>query len=170
VALERSVGTLGFQYAGHTGSASKANTNFNRREICINADLEYEEAALSFAYELANAAQQRAFEMGPLRLWKEGAADHATAERYAEGILRREANSVLMRSKVAIAIGRENLIANQAYNHIARDVTLNDAQKVEATFEEMKSNGYVNRGKTLAWEHYIAQYLAHKGKGADITT
>ncbi|SFQ35138.1 hypothetical protein [Variovorax sp. 770b2] len=163
LSLERKVGQMGFRYAGDTNSQSKANTHFGRREICINANLTHEEAALSFAYELANASQRTAFEAGPLALWSHGPATRQAAELYAELTLRKEANSVLMRSKVAIAIGRADLIANQNYNAIAGLPELDGTQRAELAFQEMKANGRVNRGQTAAWNHYVAQYLAHKG-------
>lgn len=163
LSLEREVGQMGFRYAGDTHSQSKANTHFGRREIRINANLTHEEAALSFAYELANASQRTEFEAGPLALWSHGPATREAAEQYADLTLRKEANSVLMRSKVAIAIGRTDLIANQNYNAIAGLPELDGAQKAELTFQEMKTNGRVNRGQTGAWDHYVAQYLAHKG-------
>lgn len=108
VTLEQAVGRMGFRYVGDTGSASKANTDFTSREIRINANLTSDLAALSFAYELANASQNEEFRCGPLRLWKEGGNDLPTAQRYAQGVLYREARSVLMRSTVAIAIGRQD--------------------------------------------------------------
>lgn len=166
LSLERQVGHMGFRYVGDTNSASKANTHFGRREIRVNANLTHEEAALSFAYELANASQRTAFEAGPLAMWNHGPATRQAAEQYAEATLRKEANSVLMRSKVAIAIGRGDLIANQNYNAIADLPGLNGTQKAELAFQEMKSNGRVNRGQMAAWDHYVAQYLAHKGASA----
>jgi hypothetical protein len=162
VALEQAVARQGFRYVGDTGSASKANTDFGTRQIRINAGLPAEVAALSLAYELANAAQQDEFHRGPLRLLKEGANDLPTAREYADGVLRKEARSVLMRSQVAIAMGRPDLVKNPRYNEIAQDTGLSEAARIEAVFAEVKQNGTVHQGKVAAFDHYVQQYLAHK--------
>jgi hypothetical protein len=162
VALEKAAARHGFRYVGDTGSASKANTEFDKRQIRINANLSPEMAALSLAYELSNAAQMDEFRSGPLQLWKQGANDLPTAEKYAEGVLRKEARSVLMRSKVAVSMGRPDLVKNARYNEIAQDTGLSEDAKVDAVFAEMKKNGTVHQGKTSAFDHYVEQYLAHK--------
>lgn len=101
---------MGFRYAGDTGGKSKANTQFQNRAIRIKASLTPEQAALSFAYELANASQHDGGKLGPLQRFQKTAK---TGEEYAENVLRWESKSVFKRSQVAIALGYEHLVVNQ---------------------------------------------------------
>lgn len=146
----------GFRYVGDTGSASKANTDFDLKTIRINKNLSPKEAALSLAYELRNASQAEEFGKILGLLKKEGTPELAHA--YAEGILRKEAKSVLIRSQMAIALDCPELIKNPRYNQIANDNSLSDLEKEEAIFKEMKENGTVHQGKKKAYDHYVAQF------------
>lgn len=159
-ALEKQTAKMGFRYVGDTGSQSKANTLFMAKTIKINAGLSAEQAALSFAYELANASQHDGGKLGPLQRLQNSAK---TGEEYAKSVLRWESKSVLKRSQVAVAIGREALVVNPKYNQIAKDEHLTESEKVDAILGEMIANGKVNRGQDSAFDHYIRQYEAvHK--------
>lgn len=154
--LEEIVGGMGFKYGGDTDSESKANTDFDARRIYINKSLDQQTAILSFVYELMNALQQDDF-TNILQLPKQRDASTAIAEDYAERILRKEAKSVLMRSKMAIAMRKEELIKNPKYINIARmDET--DEVLENLVFTEMKQNGTVHKGKYKAYPYYISQY------------
>lgn len=155
VALEKKAAKMGFRYVGDTGSQSKANTNFKTKAIKINAALSAEQAALSFAYELANASQHDGSQLGPVQRLKNSSP---TAEHYAESVLRLESRSVLKRSQVAIAIGLEDLVVNPKYNQFAKDEHLTELEKIDAILSEMMTNGRVNRGQDSAFDHYVKQY------------
>jgi hypothetical protein len=160
VALEKQAAKMGFSYVGDTASQSKAHTLFIAKAIKINAGLSPEEAALSFAYELANASQHDGGKLGPLQRLQNSAK---TGEEYAKSVLRWESKSVLKRSQVAVAIGREALVVDPKYNQIAKDEHLTEAEKVDAILAEIIANGKVNRGQDSAFDHYIKQYEAvHK--------
>ena len=155
-ALNGKMARLGFHYAGDTLSKSKANTDFSQKSIRINKTLGSDEAALSFAYELRNASQYSDFSK-TLALLR-GPATPKAADQYARGILEKEANSVLMRSHVAVAIGKEALIKNKRYNEIAADLTLSPKEKQRETFTEMLQNGKVHQGTIGAYDHYVNQF------------
>ena len=160
-ALSEQMAKQGFQYAGHTGSDSKANTDIKLKEIRINKELSPEMAALSLAYELKNASQADEFKK-TLELLDRKDKTPELANAYAEGILRKEAKSVLIRSQMAVAMNREDLVKNQRYNEIAKDGSLSDSQKEAAIFKEMKQNGTVHQGKKKAFDHYVEQFWTHK--------
>ena len=161
MALSEQMAKQGFQYVGHTGSDSKANTDFKSKEIRINKGLSTEMAALSLAYELKNASQADEFKK-TLSLLDRKDKTPELANAYAEGVLRKEAKSVLIRSQMAVSMNREDLIKNQRYNEIAKDSSLSDAQKEDAIFKEMKENGTVRQGKKKAFDHYVEQFWTHK--------
>lgn len=156
ITLAAQMANAGFKYVGDTGTASKANTDFDSKTIRINKNLPPKEAALSLAYELKNASQAREFEKIMTLLKKEGTPELANA--YSEGILRREAKSVLIRSQMAIAMDCTDLIKNARYNSIAADDTLSESGKEEAIFQEMRQNGMVHQGKKKAYDHYVDQF------------
>jgi Domain of unknown function (DUF4157) len=161
--LEDKVGEMGFKYAGDTASESKANTNFRTKEIKINKNLLPNEAALSFAYELKNASQE-AEANAIFDLLSTDTRTREDAEKFANGIIRKEARSVLFRSRVAIALGIEHLIRNQKYNDIAREGK-SEEDLEESIFEEMKNNGVVLLGARKAYSHYLKMYWKeHKSK------
>lgn len=154
--LEETVGNMGFKYGGDTCSESKANTDFKAKRIYINKSLDPKTAALSFVYELMNAYQQDDF-ASILKLPEQISASNNNAKDYAEGILRKEAKSVLMRSKMAIAMEQEDLIKNPEYIKIARMKDPDDVLE-NLVFIEMKQNGTVHMGKYKAYPYYISQY------------
>lgn len=158
VKLEEHVSRLGFRYAGHTNSASKANTGFESKRIRINKDLSCEVAALSFAYELGNASQYHEFKQitSMPRDISEPTMDDACL--YAERALRREAKSVLIRSQVAISMGREYLVVNPKYNEMAQ-AQYSDAEKENLIYLEMKENGKVHGGSKEAFKHYTEVFF-----------
>lgn len=160
--LEELVGELGFRYAGDTGTESKANTDVATREIRINKGLSAQVAALSLGYELKNAQQKPAFDEIMLLLKSTGKEDLAI--EFADRIMKREARSILFRSKMAIAMGNESLVKNPVYNTIAKRDDLDEFEKVAAIFKEMKANGTVHGGAKKAYDHYIEMYWANVPK------
>lgn len=156
VRLSAAMREKGFRYIGHTDSASKANTRLASKTIRINKDLTPQQAALSLIYELKNASQAEELKQIHALLRKDKTDERA--REYAEGTLRLEAKSILMRSEMAIALGREELVKNQRYNEIAKDSSLSDVEKEEATFKESLANGMVHQGSRRAYEHYVEQY------------
>ena len=155
-ALAAEMGKIGFRYAGDTNSGSKANTKIESKTIRIKKNIPLNEAALSLVYELANASQASEFKQIMVMLKKEPTPELANA--YAEGILRKEAKSVLARSHMAIEMNCPELIKNKRYNEIAEDVALTRAEKEEACFAEMRQNGKVHRGTRNAYDYYVEQF------------
>jgi hypothetical protein len=114
-------------------------------------------AALSLAYELTNASQTDEFQAA----FQFPGSDIGSPERakeYAERIMRLESRSILMRSEVALSMGRGHLIVNQKYNEIAGNSELSEQEKVDQIFTEMKEHGTVNRGAKKVYDHYVEQF------------
>ena len=146
----------GFRYVGYTGTSSKAHTLHKVKQIKINKGLTSDEAALSLAYELTNASQvEEALEIHALRKQPKTVK---LADMYARRMLWVESQSVLMRSNMAIVIGKEKLVKNARYIKIAKDDSLSETAKRESIFAEMMANGTVHQGRKKAYDYYVNQY------------
>jgi len=165
--LEQEMGDIGFKYMGDTGSASKANTDIHKKEIRINKGSSPEVAALSFAYELRNASQHEEYKQ-TLEMPQKDEVHEGDEQLFTTAILRKEARSAFMRSKVALESGLQEHVVNKKYNEIVSEEGKTDKEKEEAILQEMIVNGKVMGGAKKATTHYeemfFAEHEKHKAK------
>lgn len=158
--LEDEAGELGFSYVGDTGSGSNANTDIDKKEIRIRKDRTVEEAAHAFAYELTNARNGGRITDVHKMLGKP--VDERTDEQageYAGKILNIEAEAVFSRTMAAIESGTADKLSNQKYVGIVTDKSLDYAQKIDAIYKKMLSEGTIGKDKIPAVDYYKNQYM-----------
>jgi hypothetical protein len=145
---------LGFQFAGFTGSTSKANTNPQSRLIRIREGLDSDTATLSLTYEFSNLINSGRYRA----ILEDAQLCQLNETTYAKLIMKLEAEAILRRSIVARELGLDHLVENKNYHRIALAGGVPTEDKIGMIVDEMRERGKVGQNKIPVTEYYRSQF------------